>query len=117
MGKRMYAHRASFIAFNGPLAEGMFACHRCDTPCCVNPDHLFAGAPIDNSRDAVAKGRHPHGEKNGTHKLTASDVLSIRSLLGAFSDAELGRRFKVSTTSVRSIRIGRTWKQLKALTC
>ncbi len=34
------------------------ACHHCDTPCCVNPDHLFRGSPLTNAQDTVRKGRH-----------------------------------------------------------
>lgn len=45
-----YANGASFPA-------GMFACHHCDNPPCVNPEHLFVGTARDNSLDMVAKGR------------------------------------------------------------
>lgn len=43
-----------------PVPTGLFACHRCDTPCCVNPNHLFIGTQADNVADMIAKGRHDH---------------------------------------------------------
>jgi hypothetical protein len=42
-----------------PLPPGMFACHHCDTPLCVNPHHLFHGTQKDNIQDAMKKGRFP----------------------------------------------------------
>lgn len=55
--KNIYAHRASYKAFVGEIIPGLVICHKCDTPACVNPDHLFMGTQKDNMQDASKKGR------------------------------------------------------------
>lgn len=56
-GRPALAHRAMCAHRGRPIPAGLDACHRCDTPGCVNPDHIFAGTRSDNMRDAAAKGR------------------------------------------------------------
>lgn len=49
--------RLFYLFHKGEIPTGMFVCHKCDTPPCVNPDHLFLGTAQDNAVDREQKGR------------------------------------------------------------
>lgn len=74
------AHRLSFMIHKGAVPKGKHVCHSCDTPACVNPEHLFLGSSSDNHQDMKAKGRHLFGERNAQAKLTEQDVEKIRAM-------------------------------------
>ena len=52
------AHRVAWeLRHAQPFPDGLLACHKCDTPLCIRPDHIFPGTVLENTRDAWAKGR------------------------------------------------------------
>lgn len=53
-------HRIVCESENGLLGD-LYALHRCDNRRCANPAHIFAGTPLDNMRDMIAKGRRRQG--------------------------------------------------------
>lgn len=90
-GRRYSAHRISYEIHKGvKVPEDMLACHKCDTRCCVNPDHLFIGTNLENMQDMVRKGRNRHWRPVGRKsratgkplgpkpKLSSEDVRNIR---------------------------------------
>lgn len=60
-GKIKLAHRASYELAKGEIPSGLCVLHSCDTPGCINPDHLRLGTPADNAADRNAKGRTARG--------------------------------------------------------
>jgi hypothetical protein len=60
-GKTRKATRVSYELFNGHLPDDLVACHKCDNPPCVRPDHLWAGTHSENARDKFSKGRGRNG--------------------------------------------------------
>lgn len=69
-GKQIGAHVVAWMLSHGPVPDGLFVCHNCpggDNPRCCNARHLWIGTALDNSRDAVAKGRIATGERQGTY--------------------------------------------------
>lgn len=114
-GTVLLAHRASWILHHGEVPRGLCVLHRCDTPACVNPAHLFLGTYLDNNRDRAAKNRsaNTQGERNPFARLDEERVRSIRKLHNAgHKSAALARKFNVSISTISLIVRGRTWRHV-----
>lgn len=113
-GKAVRAHRHAYTKTNGPIPAGMFVCHRCDVPACVNPEHLFLGTAKDNAQDRQAKGRGnaPRGERHGMAKLTQVGVEAIRRKLKRGTPRkEIAAMYGVSVAAVTRINTGAAWQR------
>lgn len=74
-----YAHRLSWAFAHGPIPDGMYVLHHCDTPACVNPAHLFIGTQTDNMQDCWKKGRMTREIlRENCRKVSDDDVRAIR---------------------------------------
>jgi hypothetical protein len=104
-GKKILAHRLSYLTFVGEIPNNLHVLHNCDNPTCVNPKHLFLGN---------------QNEKMG--KLLQKEVDEIRTLWSAelaerakgkdvqLTQKELAKRFKVSRTAISNIVNNKVWR-------
>ncbi len=116
-GRKLRAHRVSYELSYGPIPKGLYVCHRCDNPSCVNPEHLFLGTQLENMADMVAKSRHEnrvfHGETNPSSKLTLEQVEEVKGLLrfpyfrGKYRS--MGAVFGVNESTISRINRGLSW--------
>lgn len=98
------AHRVAFEEFNGEIPEGKWVCHKCDTPKCVNPEHLFLGSASDNRKDCLSKKRALTGESHHFSKFTNDQVSEMKILRKeGFSYQRLMRIFNCSMLHLQKL--------------
>lgn len=120
--KSIGAHRASWQLHFGEIPQGMLICHKCDTPECVNPAHLFLGTNNDNMQDKVRKNRQARGlrvfapmpgEANGSAILTENQVEDIRERYARNETiASIARYWTMSESQIRRIVRRESWKHI-----
>jgi len=118
--KRVRAHRYSFFLKYGHYPKKGCACHACDNPSCVNPDHLWDGTLEENFKDMRNKGRGTkppthNGQKNPSAKLTQEQVLEIRKQYELAkgekgTQTQLAKKYGVNKTMISNIVRWKNWK-------
>ena len=103
------AHRASYRLFVGILDE-KDVMHACDTPACVNPEHLRLGTRRENMQDAKTKGRMRVGETHGRAKLTDAQVEFAKTAPGL--QREVAALLGVSQGHISFLRSGNRCHQV-----
>jgi hypothetical protein len=114
-------HRVSYRHFIGEIPKGMFICHKCDVPACVNPEHLFIGTPKDNHTDMRNKNRHSNpprnlhdcGEYRYNSKLNDDLVRNIRiEYSHGASMYSIAKRLQMSNTTISKVINRLSWKHV-----
>lgn len=120
-----YPHRIAWTLTHGQIPHsdsyhGTCVCHDCpsgENPACCNPAHLFLGSQGENMKDMIRKGRDTKalGEDNGISKLTAAQVIEIRSLYAAGNSTlrQLGSLFGVRYQNISLIINYKAWKHVR----
>ena len=117
-GRSYATHRLSYELIHKEPPGNLFVCHKCDTPGCVNPEHLFLGTNEDNMKDMAAKGRgngNPaYGVDNNMSILTeeqAQYIIDFNHYHGSLT--YLAKKFNTSPQTIYYVKHRKTWKHLK----
>ena len=114
----MMAHRVAYILANGPIPLGLHVLHSCDTPACVNPEHLFLGTNQENVDDKVRKNRqYKPNHKGSRHTQATVDeavVLQIRQdhATGNYQHKDLAKKYGTTTSIVGKIVRRERWTHI-----
>lgn len=114
-GKTHKASRMAWRLTRGEIPKGFEVCHKCKTPSCCNPKHLFLGTHRKNMDWAVEHLEMKQGESHRSAKLTASKVKEMRKLYagGTLSYKEIGKIFGVTMMPAWAAINRKTWKSVK----
>lgn len=112
------ANRVAYLLATGVDPGDMLVCHSCDNPPCCNPAHLSLGTALDNQRQSWARGRRrADGENSNRAILGWKEVAEIRAdyAAGKGTQREIGERYGVSRSAIRSVVNYENWNSPTAV--
>jgi hypothetical protein len=112
-GKMKLAHRVSLeIHLNTIIPNDKLVLHSCDTPSCINPEHLRIGSHKENANDKYERnrGHHPSGSNHGRATLNEKQVKEIRR--SKLLQKELAKIYHTSQSNIDLIKRRVTWKKI-----
>lgn len=109
-----HVHVLVLEAFDQPRPDGCEALHGPGGPLDNRwPENLRWGTPTENAADRLRDGTHQRGERQWRHKLTARQVLEIRTRNAAGESYRLlAAEFGVSRSGIMLCVTRRTWAWL-----
>lgn len=105
-GRLYMSHRLAYSLSKSEIPRGLFLCHKCDTPKCCNPSHMFIGTQSDNMIDRVVKNRQPN------LVLTPEIVKEIRRLSASYMPGQISKKLNISLTLVKKVFYNESWKHV-----
>lgn len=82
--KSLLVTRVVYILYHGAI-NGLIVMHKCDTPACVNPDHLIAGTSQDNSMDCSIKKRNHRKLCSNGHEFSDDNIYYKKRTNGLYT--------------------------------
>ncbi|AFM11224.1 HNH endonuclease signature motif containing protein [Turneriella parva] len=104
----LLAHREAYRLFKSEIETGKEVHHTCNTPACINPEHLVLVTPAENKlmaqRDGLLNGPRIRGEGHGNTRLKVIEIALIREMAAnGISTKEIQKKYKLSRAQVRHI--------------
>jgi len=99
--KMISTHKASWLVHFGEIPKGLWVLHKCDNPLCINPNHLFLGTPLDNSRDMQKKGRQNYLSRTIHSNELALKAIELRK--NGMIHKDIANQLEISMGSLNSI--------------
>lgn len=104
------AHRVSKEESGCSVPVGSVVRHTCDTPACINPNHLIVGTQRENIADRDAKGRQSKGTQVYSAKLSVLLVRQARQ--ESWSIEKLQAKRGVSYRAAKEALRGASWRHV-----
>ena len=113
LNTKIPAHRASFIIninHNYYIPEGIYICHDCDNPSCVNFWHLFVGDYLINMKDKYHKGRV--GKPGTKFNIEMARKIRKNFVTRKYTITDISERLECSHSAISCILNGVTYKDV-----